>query len=64
MKDILIGAGIATFAGRCLRLVAPVQAGKRQQDEAVHPPPVSASRSLSDAIKRGDLQALRRQERQ
>ena len=55
MKDILIGAGIAAFLALCA-LVAAIQAGKRQQDEAVHRPPSFREQVLMDAIKRGDLQ--------
>ena len=55
MKDILIGAGIAAFAVLCA-LVAAIQAGEQQSDEALHGPPSFREQVLMDAIKRGDLQ--------
>ena len=46
--------GIAAFAALCA-LVAAVQAGKQQPDEALHSPPSFREQVLMDAIKRGDL---------
>ena len=54
-EDILIGIGIAAFAVLCA-LVAAIQAGEQQSDEARHRPPSFREQVLMDAIKRGDLQ--------
>ena len=63
MKDILIGIGIAAFAALCA-LVAAIQAGKRQLDEALHrPPQFPRAGPYGRHQARGPPRPLRRQER-